>query len=572
MVKPNEQTVLQQIYICCKKAFIFIGLFSFFINIFMLTVPIYMMQIFDRVLAGHSYQTLLFLTLIAIFALLILSLLEMVRLRIAGRVSNWLDEVLNPAALLYSPDQVLKGNNYPHMVLKDIAQLKSTLSGNVLFTLFDAPWVPIYLLVIAFIAPLLGFVAALGAAILFAIAVINQKITQQVQDKVNDMSMMNVFNTSNSLRHAEVIQSMGMLKPLIASWQEKNKKALVIADQLNQTSSIIVSSSKFIRLTLQIFILALGAYLVLINQITAGMMIAASILMSRALSPLDQAIGTWKQFQSSKQILERLKNHFQVMQEREGGIVLPKPKGLISIEELHFSGAGQGNKMIINGINLKIKPGEILVLIGPSAAGKTTLARLICGVLKPSSGIVRLDDADVYQWERSDFGRHIGYLPQDIELFNDSIKANIARLGNIDDEAVIKAAQMAGCHSMILNLPNGYETIIQPNNVQLSGGQKQRIALARALYGQPQLIVLDEPNSNLDNEGEIALVNALVQLKKSKVTVVIISHKPNLLQCADTIVVLNEGRIQMEGGKEKILARLQQIKTNYQQRSGYGMG
>lgn len=572
MVKSNEQTVLQQIYICCKKAFIFIGLFSFFINIFMLTVPIYMMQIFDRVLAGHSYQTLLFLTLIAIFALLILSLLEMVRLRIAGRVSNWLDEVLNPAALLYSPDQVLKGNNYPHMVLKDIAQLKSTLSGNVLFTLFDAPWVPIYLLVIAFIAPLLGFVAALGAAILFAIAVINQKITQQVQDKVNDMSMMNVFNTSNSLRHAEVIQSMGMLKPLIASWQEKNKKALVIADQLNQTSSIIVSSSKFIRLTLQIFILALGAYLVLINQITAGMMIAASILMSRALSPLDQAIGTWKQFQSSKQILERLKNHFQVMQERGGGIVLPTPKGLVSIEELHFCGVGQGNKMIINGINLKIKPGEILVLIGPSAAGKTTLARLICGVLKPSSGIVRLDDADVYQWERSDFGRHIGYLPQDIELFNDSIKANIARLGNIDDEAVIKAAQMAGCHSMILNLPNGYETIIQPNNVQLSGGQKQRIALARALYGQPQLIVLDEPNSNLDNEGEIALVNALVQLKKSKVTVVIISHKPNLLQCADTIVVLNEGRIQMEGGKEKILARLQQIKTNYQQRSGYGMG
>lgn len=572
MVKPNEQTVLQLIYNCCKRAFIYIGLFSFFINIFMLTVPIYMMQIFDRVLAGHSYQTLLFLTLIAIFALLILSLLEMVRLRIAGRVSNWLDEVLNPAALLYSPDQVLKGNNYPHMVLKDIAQLKSTLSGNVLFTLFDAPWVPIYLLVIAFIAPLLGFVAALGAAILLVIAVINQKITQQVQHKVNDMSMMNVFNTSNSLRHAEVIQSMGMLKPLIASWQEKNKKALVIADQLNQTSSIIVSSSKFIRLTLQIFILALGAYLVLINQITAGMMIAASILMSRALSPLDQAIGTWKQFQSSKQILERLKNHFQVMQEREGGIVLPKPKGLVSIEELHFSGAGQGNKMIINGINLKIKPGEILVLIGPSAAGKTTLARLICGVLKPSSGIVRLDDADVYQWERSDFGRHIGYLPQDIELFNDSIKANIARLGNIDDEAVIKAAQMAGCHSMILNLPNGYETIIQPNNVQLSGGQKQRIALARALYGQPQLIVLDEPNSNLDNEGEIALVNALVQLKKSKVTVVIISHKPNLLQCADTIVVLNEGHIQMEGGKEKILSRLQQIKTNYQQRSGYGMG
>jgi PrtD family type I secretion system ABC transporter len=567
-----NENLYSYLYSSCQQALIYIGLFSFFINLFMLTVPIYMMQIFDRVLASRNYQTLIFLTLIAIFILLILSSLDMVRIRIAGRVSNWLDEMLSPAALLSGPDCILNGNNYPQMVLKDIAQLKSILSGSFLFTLMDTPWLPIYLLVIALISPLLGLISALGAVLLFAVALVNQRLTYKVQNKIDTSSMLNTFNTSNTLRHAEVIQAMGMLGHLITKWQEKNKKSLELSDELSKLSSVIISFSKFARMLLQILILAVGAYLVLNNEITGGMMIAASILMSRALAPVDQAIGAWKQFQYGKEIMERLKAHFENRSERNSGIKLPKPKGLLSVEGLSFSNSSSEQRMILDEINFKVKPGEILALLGPSAAGKTTLARLICGILKPTSGFVRLDGADVYHWDRNDFGNYIGYLPQDIELFSASIKDNIARLGFVDEIAVVRAAQLAGCHEMILHLPNGYETLIQSTISQLSGGQKQRIALARALYADPQLIVLDEPNSNLDAEGEFALLNALLKLKEHKCTVIVISHRPSLVQYADKIILLSEGKIKMAGAKDKVLAQLQQIKSEHQQRSDYGMG
>ncbi|KTD82265.1 type I secretion system permease/ATPase [Legionella waltersii] len=560
------------LYHSCQHALLYIGLFSLFINLFMLTIPVYMMQIFDRVLAARNYQTLIFLTLIAAFILLILSILDMVRIRIAGRISNWLDERLSPAALLSGPDCILNGNNYPQLVLKDIAQLKSILSGSFLFTLMDTPWVPIYLLVIVLISPLLGVVATVGAILLFAIAIMNQRLTHKIQTKIDNSSMMNTFNTSNTLRHAEVIQAMGMLGHLINGWQEKNKKSLELTEELNKLSSVIISSSKFARMLLQVLILAVGAYLVLNNQITGGMMIAASILMSRALSPVDQAIGAWKQFQHGKEIMERLKAHFENSSQRNTSIKLPKPKGLLSVEGLCLSSSSAEPRMILEDIHFKVKPGEILALLGPSAAGKTTLARLICGIVKPTSGSVRLDGADVYHWDRNDFGHYVGYLPQDIELFSASIKDNIARLGPVDELAVIKAAQLAGCHDMILHLPNGYESLIQSSISQLSGGQRQRVALARALYGDPQLIVLDEPNSNLDAEGEFALLNALLKLKEQKCTIVVISHRPNLIQYADNIVLLSDGKIKMAGTKEKVLAKLQLIKTEHQQRSSYGMG
>lgn len=568
MSNHSRDCLLDEVYEKSKKAFLYMGLFSFFVNILMLTVPIYMMQVFDRVLAGHHYQTLVFLTLIALFALLVLSALDMVRGHIAMRVASWYERKLSPAALLISPDRILHGSDYPHMVLKDVVTLRQFIGGTSLFTFFDAPWVPVYLIVISMIAPTLGLVAVIGAILLFSCAILNEILTRDLQAKANDLGVQNTFATSNSLRHAEVIQAMGMLLPLIRRWQQQADSALDVQEQCSHITGIIYSVSKFIRLALQVLVLGFGAYLVVLNEITGGMMIAASILTSKALAPVEQSIGAWRQFQSCTAALRRLKQHFQFMSGRQSGIQLPKPKGMLTLENLFYSPGKPGAKPVIHGVSLHINPGEMIALIGPSGSGKTTLVRLISGILKPSSGIVRLDSADVYHWDRHDLGPHIGYLPQDIDLFAGSIKANIARMGEIDDLAVVKAAQQAGCHDMILHFPQGYETEIQSGGGELSGGQRQRVGLARALYGEPQLVILDEPNSNLDNAGEEALLQAFQSLKKRGATVIIVAHRPSILTYVDKIVVLSEGRVQMVDARDKVLTALTRIPSGQQKQQG----
>jgi PrtD family type I secretion system ABC transporter len=351
---------------------------------------------------------------------------------------------------------------------------------------------------------------------------------------------------------------MGIMPALIKRCFVKNELVLNSQDKLATLSARMLSISKFLRMVLQILMLGIGALLVLQNAITAGAMIAGSILLNRALAPLEQSVSTWRNYLNSKQAYTRLQDHFAVDTRRSAGIQLPEPTGAIEIKGLFYRTGAETDAILAN-INFAIEPGEQVALIGPSGAGKSTLARLIMGVLAPTVGHVRLDGADTFTWDRYDFGRYVGYLPQDVELFTGTMKENIARLGEVDDEAVIKAAQLAGVHDVILRLPQGYDSQFSQSGYSLSGGQRQRVALARALYGDPKLVVLDEPNSNLDSDGEDALMRALGWLKEHKVTTILIAHRPSLLQHVDKVVVINQGQIQFAGPRDEILRKIQQL-------------
>ncbi|NKB46288.1 MAG: type I secretion system permease/ATPase [Legionellales bacterium] len=554
-----NKPLLEQAVIASRRAFYIVGFFSLFVNLFMLTTPIYMLQLFDRVLASQSYDTLIFLTIIAVTALLVLALVDIARSRVMIKVSQWLDNYLSPTALAQSADEILRGSSYHQQSLRDIATVRQFLSGAGIFALFDAPWVPMYLIVIFLMHPLLGILSTVGAIVLFALALLNEIKTREPLAAANFQAIQTQQQIDATMRNAEVIQAMGMMPSIVKNWFQDNEKVLSLQALASRRSGVILSISKFMRLTLQLAILGAGAVLVINNVITPGAMIAASILMARALSPVEQAISTWKSLVAARQAYYRLQSYFSHYSPRTAGIKLPKPRGILTLENVYFV-PKTSSRPIINQVALRINPGEVVALIGPSAAGKSTLARMMVGALKASAGSVRLDGADVYSWDRVDFGRYVGYLPQDVELFTGTVRENIARLSDdIDDEAVIKAAQLAGMHELILHFPDGYNTFISGGGYVLSGGQRQRIALARALYKQPQLVILDEPNSNLDHEGDHALARAVDYMKQQGCSVVVISHRPSIVQVADRVVVLNDGQIQMAGPRDEILAKLNQL-------------
>lgn len=540
----------------CKQAMSYVGVFSFFVNLLMLTVPLYMLQLFDRVLTGRSGDTLLYLTIIAIVALGTFALLDIARSRVMISVSRWIDNYLSPLALMRSPDDILQGRNYGSYALNDITHIRQFIASPSIFSLFDSPWVPVYLFVIFLLHPLLGVIACLGAVVLFTMGYLNQTVTNDPLREANQIAMKNQMRTDAAMRNAEVIQAMGMMPNIIKSWYTENEKVLDLQYKTSQKSSILVSTSKFLRLVLQLLMLGTGAYLVIANSLTPGAMIAGSILLGRALAPVEQAIGLWKQFLAAKQSYTRLQNHFnQPRYKRHAGIKLPDPVGKLEMSKVFYV-PGTNEKPTVQNVNLEIDPGEFRIIIGPSAAGKSTIAKLLVGAWHPSAGDVRLDGADVYTWDRLDFGRHVGYLPQDVELFNGSVKENISRMGRPDDDAVIEAAKLAGVHDMILHFPNGYDTELQGTDFCLSGGQRQRIALARTVYRNPKILVLDEPNSNLDSDGEQALVKTLLEMKKRGATIVLISHRPNLLMLADSITILRNGMVQITGPRDEIIKKL----------------
>lgn len=555
VTKTND--IIKNTAMACKQALSYVGVFSFFVNLLMLTIPLYMLQLFDRVLTGRSGDTLVYLTIIAVVALGTFALLDIARSRVMLTVSRWIDNYLSPLALTRSPDDVLQGKSYGSYAINDITLIRQFVASPTIFSLFDSPWVPIYLLVIFLLHPLLGAIATAGAVVLFTMGYLNQRVTNEPLKEANQLSIKNQMRTESALRNAEVIQAMGMMPSIINHWNKENKKVLDIQYKTSRKSSMLVSTSKFLRLVLQLLMLGTGAFLVIQDILTPGAMIAGSILLGRALAPVEQAIGLWKQFLSAKQAYGRLQDYFkQPRFKRHAGIDLPAPKGKYEIKKAFYVPVNS-DKPTIQNLNLEIDPGEFRIIIGPSAAGKSTIAKLLVGAWHPSSGDVRLDGADVFTWDRVEFGKHIGYVPQDVELFTGSVKANIARMSKADDAAVIEAAKLAGVHDMILRFPNGYETELQGNDFCLSGGQRQRIALARALYQNPKILILDEPNSNLDSDGEQALVKALVEMRKRGTTIVLISHRPNLLNLADSITVIRNGMAQMTGPSEEILAKLQ---------------
>lgn len=549
----KQRTKLEAAFEACRRSFAYVGIFSCLVNILMLTIPIYMLQIFDRVLASQSYETLIFLSIIAIFSLLVLGLLDVARAKILIRVSHWLDNALSPFALSLSADALLQGNHYGRQSLRDIATLRTFLSGTSIFALFDAPWSPVYLFVIFLLHPVLGVIATVGAIILFVIALYNELSTRVPLGIANVQSIKTQQRIDSTLNNAEVIQAMGMLPGIIQKWFHENEIVLKLQSLASDRSAQLLSVAKFFRMVLQLTILGVGAFFVIEYELTPGGMIAASILMARALAPVEQAIGAWKQWVSARQAYYRLKDYMSKDSPRGEKMALPKPSGHLVIENMTYVAPGTTTPILRN-LNFEVKPGETLVIIGPSGAGKSTLARLMLGILKPSFGCVRLDGADVFSWDRTNFGQHVGYLPQDVDLFNGTVKENIARMGEASDEAVIAAATLARAHQMILHLPGGYEAIV--DGFSLSGGQRQRIALARAFFGEVKFVVLDEPNSSLDDEGDHALLETIQAAREKNITIVLVTHRPSVIQYADTILVLNQGRMQTIGPKAEVIEQL----------------
>ena len=548
-----------------KKAFNTIGVFSAVINALMLMPAIYMLQLYDSVLTSRNEMTLLMLTLIVIGAYIFLGALEYVRSFVMIRVGAKLDTKLNKRVYTAAFEHSLKqGEGNAGQALKDLTSIRQFMTGNALFAFFDAPWFPIYIFVIFMFHPWLGIFALCGTIVLIILAYINEKISRKPLDEANTMAVVSTNMASNNLRNAEVIEAMGMLPNLQARWDKLHSRFLNLQADASEKSGVVTAISKSTTVALQSLMLGLGALLVLENQISPGMMIAASILMGRAIAPVQLLISVWKQFGSTRSAYERLTKLLEHNPAREPGMALPKPTGIITVENV--TAAPPGSRVpVIKGLNLSVSAGEVLGVIGPSGSGKSTLARLLVGVWPAASGKVRLDGADVYLWNKDELGPHIGYLPQDIELFSGTVSENIARFGEIDPEKVILAAKRAGVHQMILNMPAGYDTKLGDGGAGLSGGQKQRLGLARAMYDDPALIVLDEPNSNLDEIGEQALVTALVDLRKRGKTIVLITHRSSVISVTNKLLLLHDGMAKLFGPTEQVLLELKKQQQKQQQ-------
>ncbi len=542
----------------CRTYFIYAGIFSLFVNMLMLTIPLYMLQVFDRVITSRSLETLLMLTIAAVSALLILMLLDMLRGRLLLGAGVALDELAGPSVITgLLQAGVRPGTNTFTGGLRDVATLRGFLTGSSVISLFDSPWAPIYIVIIFLFHPMLGWVALIGAVILFVLGYINEKVTHEPLDEMSKATRRASTYIDAGLRNAEVINALGMLPDLTRRWQQLNAKVIDPQVKASSRAAIINGTTKFIRLAIQIISLCVGAYLVIQQHVTTGIMMAGTLLLARALSPVESAIVTWKGLVDARQSYHSLNELLASIKSMDSSVELPTPQGKLDVERVIFSIPGS-DRPVLRGVTFALEAGESLGLIGPSAAGKSTLARMIIGVWRPMSGIVRLDGADVSVWPREQVGPHIGYLPQDVELFTGTVAENIARLQEPDNTAVLIAAERAHVHDLILRLPKGYDTDIGPGGVALSGGQRQRIALARALYGNPRLVVLDEPNANLDTEGEEALVKTIQRLREEKVTVIIISHRPGLLATVDKLLVLREGQVEVFGPRNEVLQRVTQ--------------
>jgi ATP-binding cassette subfamily C protein EexD len=542
----------------CRDSFQSAAIFSLFINLLMLTPTIYMLQVYDRAVGSNSTSTLLMLTLLVVVLFVTLGALEWVRSQILIRVSTRFDLLVNERLYRVLFRQALvSGGKASAQPLSDLLVLRQFLTGNGLFAFFDAPWLPVYVGLLFLFHPAFGVVAVISAILLILLAIWNERATHDDLEQANRVSVENSNITSRNLRNAEVVHALGMLPDLMARWKDKQQRLIMLQAVASEKAGLIAASSKTYRVTMQSLVLGLGAWLAIDKQITPGLMIAGSILMGRALAPIDAMIGSWKQFLSARTAYDRLNGLLAQFPAEDERMSLPAPKGALRAEQAVV--APPGSKVaVLKGLNFNIEAGSFVALIGASASGKSTLARALLGIWPVANGAIRLDGADIGQFERGLIGPYIGYLPQDIELFDGSIAENIARFGKLDADKVVAAAQASGVHDMILHLPQGYDTEIGGSGGILSAGQRQRVGLARALYGEPVLVVLDEPNSNLDDVGEQALAQALSTLKQRGSTVVVITHRVGILSLADRIMVLNEGLLVLDGPRDDVLAKLNQ--------------
>ncbi|SHJ45397.1 ATP-binding cassette, subfamily C [Roseomonas rosea] len=553
-LSPPRLNALQTALATCRTQFGAVGLFSLVVNLLQLTVSLYMMQVFDRVLATRSLDTLLWLTVVAISAIGLLALLDGVRSQVMQRIAIWVEGRVAPEGFARALEATLRNRPYRMEVLRDLGTCRAWLSGPGALALYDVPWVPVYLFVIYLLNPLLFLIATGGAVILFGLALASELATAAPLRRANLAAISTQKRADAISRNAEAADAMGMVPALLRLWRDGVAEAAPLQQKAADRAAILSALTKFVRLAVQIAVLGVGAWLTLRQEMTSGAAIAGSIIMGRALAPVEQLIGGWKGLVQVRQAYRRLLAFLAQPRLRPEAEPLPIPKGRLTAERLSWAPPGQA-AAVIKGVSFALEPGESLGVIGPSGSGKTTLLRLLVGTLAPVSGNARLDGADLATWPREDLGRHIGYLPQDVELFEGTVFRNIARLQpEPAPEAVHRAAQLAGCHEAILRLPQGYETEVAEG--ALSGGQRQMVGLARALYGDPRLVILDEPDSSLDGDAEARFLDGLAGLKAIGATVVLVSHRPSLIRGVDKVLVMRDGAAELFGPRAEVLARL----------------
>ena len=537
----------------------FAGLFSFVSNLLYLALPLYTFQIYGRVLSSYSVPTLVVLTVGALAVFLISGVIDELRTRVLINYGIMLDQRASSHVFAALFDAERRGGTQARsQALRDLDSFRQILTGPVFAAVFDLPWMPLFIGILFVIDPLVGVLTLAGAAALLGLALLQDKLSRPPLQQANEAALRGYAFTEAGLRNSEVVRAMGMLEALGARWSTFRAQSIERGAWASQRASVLSNATKFTRMAIQILVIGLGAFLVVTGEIHPALLFANMILASRALQPVERLVGAWDGIVNGGRAFDRLNALFNSYSVAPPATSLPRPLGQLSIEGVSFVPQG-ADRYVLQGLNFKIEPGEMLGVIGPSGAGKSTLARLMVGVWRPSAGHVRLDGGDVYAWNRSEFGLHVGYLPQDTELFAGTIRDNIARFrAGVPDEAVVEAATMANVHQLILRLPKGYETELTDGGYVLSAGQRQRIGLARALLGDPRLLVLDEPPASLDAEGEEALMRVIDTMKSRGSTIVVVSHKPNVFRAADKMLVLREGRMELFGPREAVMARFTQ--------------
>jgi ATP-binding cassette, subfamily C, bacterial len=540
----------------CRRNLITVGIFSFWVNLLVLALPIYLFQVSDRVLTSRSVDTLIMLTVVVVGAVAAHVFMDTMRRIILTRIATEAESRLGAPVLSAAAKASQSGSSREFQTLADLQQLRQFITGPVLLTMFDAPVAPIYLLAVFLMHPALGFIVTTTGIALLVVALLNQKLTAVPFARANAYATRANLQAEAMARNAQVINAMGMIPEGVTMWGRETVESLKAQVIAQDRSTLMTGISKLIRLCTQIAILGYGAWLALDAHVTAGVVIAASIVASRALAPIEGTIEGWRNFVQARSAYARIKALLQSSPLNYERLRLPRPQGRVNVERLLYV-PPPNKKVILNGVTFQLEPGESLAIVGASGAGKSTIARMLVGSITPTAGNVRLDAMDLRNWDSRQFGESVGYLPQDVQLFPASIKANIARMReDATDEAIYNAAEMADVHEMISQFAAGYETFVAADGSPLSGGQKQRIGLARAFFGDPRLVVLDEPNSNLDAPGERALARALGRAKQNGTSVVAITQRPALLKSVDKILVLKDGTVQALGKRDDIMPLL----------------
>ncbi|WP_269932634.1 type I secretion system permease/ATPase [Aminobacter sp. HY435] len=559
--KDRATTEVERAFHRCKASLLMVFALSFFVNLLALTVPLYLLHVYDHVLSSHSLDTLVMLTLIVIVALAVHAILEALRRAMLARIGVWLDDRLQASVLVAAVQSALRNDAAAAaQAWRDVGGLRSFFGGTASTSLFDLPWTPIFILAMIVVHPLLGAIGLVASLALFGLALLNEMVTRKPFARASAAWAENQHRFEALLRNVEAISAMGMLPGVASLLHDGQSEAKQAQRSAAARASAIQALARFVRLFAQVVVMACAAWLVILNTVSPAAIFATSILLGRSLAPVEGAIGTWKAVTSARLGYGRLRKILAAAPKPRKAMELPRPNGQLSIEQVTFVPPG-ATTPALRRLTLLVNPGEVLGVVGPSGAGKSTLGRLIAGTIGPTAGHVRLDNADMSIWLASGGHRHFGYLPQDIELFGGTVRENIARLQNASADDVIAAASMVGLHETIMRLPQGYETDIGESGVRLSGGQRQRLGLARAFFGHPRIIVLDEPNASLDAEGEEALREAIQNMRQRGSTIIIIAQRLQILSLSDKILVLDNGMMNAFGNRRDIAGKIKSGRT-----------